>query len=109
MTFAVVDLPEPLGPIRAWISTDSTSRLTPRRIVSPPSSATSACRLLISSTAMVVLGQPKQGCFPPSSFRIATNSISVFKNNILQAENTADTALSPEYRGGRPVLKERRK
>src|SRR5215207_3046188 len=45
---ARVDLPEPFGPIRAWIEPFSTSRLTPLRI-SLPSAVT--CRLRISSSA----------------------------------------------------------
>src|SRR5918994_2502988 len=48
IAFARVDLPEPFGPIKAWIEPFSTSRLTPLRI-SLPSAVT--CRLRISSSA----------------------------------------------------------
>src|SRR5215212_2710165 len=48
IALASVDLPEPFGPIRAWIEPFSTSRLTPLRI-SLPSAVT--CRLRISSSA----------------------------------------------------------
>src|SRR5919106_2751996 len=48
IAFARVDLPEPFGPIRAWIDPFSTSRPTPLRI-SLPSAVT--CRLRISSSA----------------------------------------------------------
>src|SRR5436190_21907835 len=48
IALARVDLPEPFGPIRAWIEPFSTSRPTPLRI-SLPSAVT--CRLRISSSA----------------------------------------------------------
>src|SRR5215208_3687542 len=48
IALASVDLPEPFGPIRAWIEPFSTSRLTHLRI-SLPSAVT--CRLRISSSA----------------------------------------------------------
>jgi hypothetical protein len=47
-----VDLPEPLGPMIAWVSPEEMVRFTPLRILmgSPDSSglATSTCRSLIS-------------------------------------------------------------
>src|SRR5688500_4930374 len=49
ITWARVDLPEPLGPITAWTSPDRTVRSTPRRISRPP--VTPARRPSISSTA----------------------------------------------------------
>src|SRR5512144_1687737 len=48
IALASVDLPEPLGPMSAWMVPSSTSRLTPLRI-SLPSAVT--CRLRISSSA----------------------------------------------------------
>ncbi len=45
-TLASVDLPDPLGPIRAWTSPAGTTRSRPRRI-SAPSALT--CRSSISS------------------------------------------------------------
>src|SRR5581483_6304272 len=48
IAFARVDLPEPFGPIRAWIDPFSTSRLTPLRICLP---SAVTCRLRISSSA----------------------------------------------------------
>ena len=48
IALARVDLPEPFGPISAWMLPPSTSRLTPLRI-SLPSAVT--CRLRISSSA----------------------------------------------------------
>src|SRR5262245_1151915 len=48
IAFASVDLPDPFGPIRAWIEPLSTSRLTPLRI-SLPSAVT--CRSRISRSA----------------------------------------------------------
>src|SRR5687768_17358781 len=44
-----VDLPEPLGPIRAWISPERTVRSTPLRISLSPADT---CRLRISRSAM---------------------------------------------------------
>src|SRR5215213_8124661 len=49
MVFASVDLPEPLGPIRAWTSPRSTFRSTPRRISLP---STVTCRFWISRSAI---------------------------------------------------------
>src|SRR5256885_14615889 len=46
IAFASVDLPEPFGPIRAWISPFSTARSTPRRMSFSPART---CRLRISS------------------------------------------------------------
>src|SRR3954449_4791777 len=45
---ASVDLPEPLGPMSAWISPLLTERSTPRRI---SRSSTRTCRLRISRSA----------------------------------------------------------
>src|SRR4051794_12250730 len=42
ITWASVDLPEPLGPITAWTWPLSTSRFTPRRISLPPTEARSS-------------------------------------------------------------------
>src|SRR5215211_2047394 len=54
MEYASVDLPEPLGPMIAWVSPARTVRSTPLRIsLGPPSAATSACRSLISRVDMV--------------------------------------------------------
>src|SRR3954465_7318587 len=47
---ASVDLPEPFGPIRAWISPERTCRSTPLRICLSPAET---CRFLISRSAMV--------------------------------------------------------
>ena len=52
---ASVDLPEPLGPIRAWISPRSMSRSTPRRI---SRSSVRTCRSLISRSAMFCCQAP---------------------------------------------------
>src|SRR5436305_4280897 len=49
IAFASVDLPDPFGPIRAWMLPFSTSRLTPLRIFLP---SAVTCRLRISSSAM---------------------------------------------------------
>src|SRR4051794_37404735 len=49
---ASVDLPEPLGPISAWISPLLTSRSTPLRI---SRSSTRTCRLRISRSAICLL------------------------------------------------------
>src|SRR5665811_1218172 len=49
IALARVDLPDPLGPIRAWTLPFSTSRSRPRRISLP---STVTCRLRISSSAM---------------------------------------------------------
>src|SRR5262245_58608495 len=49
ITFASVDLPEPLGPISAWNSPERTWRSTPRRICLSPAET---CRFLISRSAM---------------------------------------------------------
>src|SRR5690242_6799150 len=48
MALARVDLPDPFGPISAWIDPLSTSRLTPLRICLP---SAVTCRLRISSSA----------------------------------------------------------
>src|SRR5829696_2520616 len=48
IAFASVDLPEPFGPISAWMLPLSTSRLTPLRICLP---SAVTCRLRISSSA----------------------------------------------------------
>ena len=48
ITFASVDLPEPFGPIRAWISPFETSRSSPLRISLSPALT---CRFLISRSA----------------------------------------------------------
>jgi hypothetical protein len=53
ITFASVLLPEPFGPMIAWISPSLISRFTPFRI-SVPSSATSACRLTILSSGSAI-------------------------------------------------------
>src|SRR3954465_2442643 len=55
--FASVDLPEPLGPIRAWNSPERTCRSTPRRMDFSPALT---CRLRISRSAMVSLSQRKR-------------------------------------------------
>src|SRR3954469_19151145 len=57
IAFASVDLPEPLGPIRAWNSPERTCRSTPRRMDFSPALT---CRLRISRSAMVSLGQRKR-------------------------------------------------
>src|SRR3954453_15659111 len=49
---ASVDLPEPLGPISAWLSPLLTSRSTPLRI---SRSSTRTCRLRISRSAICLL------------------------------------------------------
>src|SRR5215207_5583332 len=49
IVFARVDLPEPLGPIRAWTWPRSTVRSTPRRIFLP---STVTCRFWISRSAI---------------------------------------------------------
>src|SRR3954453_20202686 len=60
ITLASVDLPEPLGPISAWISFERTSRSRPLRI-SLSSAAT--CRLRMDSSAIDDLLQGDQrGC-----------------------------------------------
>src|SRR6201991_2019921 len=53
--YASVDLPEPLGPMTAWVSPARTVRSTPFRISLAPSSvATETCRSLISRVDMSV-------------------------------------------------------
>src|SRR5919202_6149585 len=53
MEYARVDLPDPLGPMIAWVSPARTVRSTPRRIsLSPCSDATVTCRSRISRVAM---------------------------------------------------------
>src|SRR5687768_8203896 len=49
IALANVDLPEPFGPIIAWISPERTWRSTPLRICLSPAAT---CRFLISSSAM---------------------------------------------------------
>src|SRR5688572_17156505 len=49
IALARVDLPEPFGPIRAWMRPTSTSSETPLRI---SLSSTRTCRFRISSSAM---------------------------------------------------------
>src|SRR4051794_18836048 len=49
IALASVDLPEPLGPIIAWISPERTCRSTPLRICLSPAAT---CRFLISRSAM---------------------------------------------------------
>src|SRR5687767_6238924 len=49
ITLARVDLPEPFGPMRAWISPERTWRSTPLRICLSPAVT---CRFLISRSAM---------------------------------------------------------
>src|SRR4051795_7249556 len=56
IAFARVDLPDPFGPIIAWISPERTWRSTPLRICLSPAAT---CRLRISRSAMVDL----QGLF----------------------------------------------
>ena len=51
--YASVDLPEPFGPITAWISFEVTRRSTPLTI-SVPSSASATCRLRSSRCANFV-------------------------------------------------------
>src|SRR6476661_2929126 len=53
ITFASVDLPEPLGPISAWNSRSRTWRSTPLRICLSPAAT---CRLRISRSAMDLQG-----------------------------------------------------
>src|SRR5262245_15280876 len=58
MEYASVDLPEPFGPMIAWVSPDFTVRSTPRRIsFGPASVSTETCRSRISSvlTGLVLL------------------------------------------------------
>ena len=50
IALASVDLPEPFGPISAWISPERTCRSTPLRICLSPAVT---CRFLISRSAMV--------------------------------------------------------
>src|SRR3954454_13780234 len=57
IALASVDLPEPLGPIRAWNSPERTCRGSPRRMDFSPALT---CRLRISRSAMVSLGQRKR-------------------------------------------------
>ncbi len=53
--YASVDLPEPFGPMIAWVSPSLMVRSTPLRISLGPSSvSTETCRSLISSVAMSV-------------------------------------------------------
>ena len=57
---ASVDLPEPLGPIRAWISPREMSRSTPLRI---SRSSMRTCRSLISRSAMFSVSSSScEGC-----------------------------------------------
>src|SRR5687767_4591265 len=49
ITFASVDLPEPFGPMRAWISPERTWMSTPLRICLSPAAT---CRFRISRSAM---------------------------------------------------------
>src|SRR5215203_4754929 len=51
IALASVDLPDPFGPIIAWISPERTWRSTPLRICFSPAAT---CRFLISGSAMVV-------------------------------------------------------
>src|SRR5690606_5584138 len=54
---ASVLLPDPFGPMIAWISPAASSRSTPRRI-SVPSSAMTACRFSIFRSGSVICCQP---------------------------------------------------
>src|SRR5687767_4977059 len=53
-TFASVDLQEPFGPMRAWISPERTWRSTPLRICLSPAAT---CRFRISRSAMDLQGR----------------------------------------------------
>src|SRR5215218_579513 len=57
IALARVDLPDPFGPISAWNSPERTWRSTPRRMDFSPALT---CRLRISRSAMVSLGQRKR-------------------------------------------------
>src|SRR5215210_8121064 len=57
ITLARVDLPDPFGPISAWNSPERTCRSTPRRMGLSPALT---CRLRISRSAMVSLGERKR-------------------------------------------------
>src|SRR5919201_1348549 len=71
IALARVDLPEPFGPIRAWISPFETSRSRPLRI---SLSSALTCRFLISRSAICLrcrwrsraLARPPGDRFPPS-------------------------------------------
>src|SRR4051812_5255464 len=52
--FARVDLPDPLGPMSAWISPERTWRSTPLRICLSPAET---CRFLISRSGMFSLAE----------------------------------------------------
>ncbi len=66
IAFASVDLPEPFGPIRAWISPLPTARSRPLRISFSPART---WRLRISSSAMVSVGSGGGGIRPQARRR----------------------------------------
>src|SRR5215831_19428714 len=57
MEYASVDLPEPFGPMIAWVCPAATVRLTPRKIsrLSPPCPVTLTCRSRISRVDISLL------------------------------------------------------
>src|SRR3954464_6303458 len=88
---ASVDLPEPLGPIRAWISPLLTSRSTPLRI---SRSSTRTWRFRISRSAICLL-RDRLG-------RGLGNELG--KRGVLQRAHDRETHAGPQKLGRAPVV-----
>src|SRR3954447_10226342 len=88
---ASVDLPEPLGPIRAWISPLLTSRSTPLRI---SRSSTRTWRLRISRSAICLL-RDRLGRGLGNEFG---------KRRVLQRAHDREAQARPQQLGGAAVI-----
>src|SRR5919112_6468357 len=85
--FARVDLPDPLGPMRAWNSPSRTWRSTPLRICLSPAET---CRLQISRSAMDLQGLVRGG----------REGDELGEGGPLQRADDADLHARPEQLGG---------
>src|SRR3954470_3275371 len=99
MVLASVDLPEPFGPINAWISPLLTERSTPRRI---SRSSVRTWRFLISRSAMV-------SCFaragPSGGHGLARLVLyEVGKRRVLQRAHDRPLNPGPQQLGGAHLL-----
>ena len=90
---ARVDLPEPLGPISAWISPERTVRSTPLRICLSPALT---WRLVIWSSAM----SPKRGGCREARAAPRVNATSSAQRRALQRLDDAELHARPQQLGG---------
>src|SRR3954454_4068269 len=96
--FASVDLPEPFGPISAWISPERTWRSTPLRICLSPAET---CRFLISRSAMVSLRSVDfqgEACRCAGGLRREGDELG--EGRALQPADDAQLHARPEQLGG---------